>query len=117
MRIIGYSFNNMLEPYFHYQPRRQKIPKSYDRSYKRICFIHITFHIELSRLETPATLYRRDDTLAIAKKIMRTNFLSDNKIDIVLDNIDNELVHISPDKCDYAVDYFTNLCSCGVSHD
>jgi hypothetical protein len=107
----------MLEPYFHYQPRRQKIPKSYDRSYKRICFIHIKFHIELSRLETPATLYRRDDTLAIAKKIMRTNFLSDNKIDIVLDNIDNELVHISPDKCDYAVDYFTNLCSCGVSHD
>jgi hypothetical protein len=48
---------------------------------------------------------------------MRTNFLSDNKIDIVLDNIDNELAHISPDKCDYAVDYFTNLCSCGVSHD
>jgi hypothetical protein len=31
------------------------------RKITRICFIYITFHIELSRLETPATLYRRDD--------------------------------------------------------
>jgi TolA-binding protein len=31
----SYSFNIMLEPYFHYQPRLQKIPKSCGRSYKR----------------------------------------------------------------------------------
>jgi hypothetical protein len=55
--------------------------------------------------------------VVIAKKIMKPNFLSDNNIDIVLDNIDNELAYLSPDKCDYGVDYFTNLYSCGLSPD
>lgn len=39
-------------------------------------------------------------------------FVSTNDIEIVLGNIDNKLAYLTPNKCDYGVDYFTTLYSC-----